>query len=181
MIKGFFGFISALGLFFAVFGIYFIIAGYGARSWPAAEGMIEATNVRVNILLAGRGSVTDSSREARRTYYPEITYRWMVDGQTYTGTRFALGEAHPDFPDRQDAQEAARRFPSGQAIDVYFDPEDPGSAVIDRSLKLGAFVPLPLGLFFAAFGVFGLRMVPAMEAAMARGAEITERLPGAGQ
>jgi len=38
-----------------------------------------------------------------------------------------------------------------------------------------------LGLFFAAFGVFGLRMVPAMEAAMARGAEITERLPGAGQ
>lgn len=181
MIKGFFGFIAALGLFFAVFGIYFIIAGYGARSWPVAKGTIESTSVRVNILLAGSGSVTDSSREARRTYYPQITYRWEVDGQTYTGSRFALGEEHPDYPDRQDAQEAAKGFPAGGAIDVSFDPQDPSSAVIDRSLKLGAFVPLPLGLFFAAFGVFGLRMAPAMEASMARGAQIATAPPGAGQ
>lgn len=178
MIKGFFGVIAALGLFFAVFGVYFIIAGHGARSWPAAEGTIVSTNVRVNILLAGRGSVTDSSRESRRTYYPEIDYRWTVDGQTYSGTRYALGEAHPDFPDRQDAQEAARSFPPGQTIDVYFDPRDPSSAVIDRSLKLGAFVPLPLGLFFAAFGVFGLRMAPALEAASKRGARPPVRAPG---
>ncbi len=178
MIKGFFGVIAALGLFFAVFGIYFIIAGHGARSWPAAEGTIESTSVRVNILLTGRGSGTDSSREARRTYYPEISYRWMVDGQTYTGSRFALGEEHPDFPDRQDAQGAAKRFPAGGAIDVYVDPEDPSSAVIDRSLKIGAFVPLPLGLLFLAVGIFGLRMAPALEAAAQRGARPAVHSPG---
>ncbi len=171
MIKGFFGFIAALGLFFAVFGVFFIIDGLEARSWPAVEGSVVSTRVLTKTLMQQQSDFSESRREARRSYFPEITYRWTVDGRGHTGSRYALGESHPDYKHREDAREAARRFPPGRAIDVYYDPADPSSAVIDRSLKLGAFVPLPLGLFFLAAGVVGLRFAPAIEAAARRGSE----------
>lgn len=173
MIKGFFGGIAALGLACAVFGVFFIITGYEARSWPQADGEVVSTTVRIQILMAGGSKATRTSRERARTYYPAITYRWAVDGQTFTGSRYSLGASHPDFSERQDAVRAAAAFRSGQPVTVYYDPADPSSAVLERSLQGGAFVPLPLGLLMLAGGVFGLRRAPAIDAAYRRGTKAT--------
>lgn len=171
MIKGFFGAIAALGLFFAVFGVYFIFYGFGARSWPSTEGEVMSARVRVNILTGGTASGR-SHREFDRTYYPEITYRWTVDGQVHTGSRWSLGESHPDYRERQEAAAAAADYRTGAPIEVFYDPDDPASAVLDRSLQGGAFVPLPLGLLMLAGGVFGMRKAPAIEAAARRNEEL---------
>jgi hypothetical protein len=170
MIKGFLGFIAALGLLFAIFGVFFIFDGLEARSWPSANGEVVSTRVQRHTFMQQKVEYSESRREARRTYYPEITYRWTVDGQSYTGSRWALGESHPDYKERPEAEKAAAGYPSGMAIDVYYDPADPSQPVLDRSLKLGAFVPLPLGLLFLAAGIVGLRFAPAIEAAAHRGA-----------
>lgn len=170
MIKGFFGAIAALGLACAVFGVYFIITAHEARFWPRTEGEVVSTTVRAQTLHAAGTQASRRARERFRTYYPEITYRWTVAGQAHTGSRYSLGESHPDYPERAQAVLAAATYPGGRTVDVFYDPADPGSAVLDRSLKGGAFVPLPLGLLMLALGAIGLRHAPAIEAAARQGA-----------
>lgn len=166
MLKGFFLVMTALGLATAAFGIYFIFYSNEARSWPSVQGEVVGTTVRT--YTARAGSVTTSrDRERLRSFYPAITYRWTVDGRSYQGSRYSLGEAHDDYPERAEAEQAAATYPAGGPIAVFYDPADPASAVLDRSQQGGAFVPLPLGLLMLAIGVFGLKKLPQIQAAAA--------------
>lgn len=167
MIKGFFLVLSALGLAMAAFGVYFIGYSNDATSWPSVEGRIVQTTVRTWTPRRPGGAGTDSERQRRRRFYPEVTYQWAVDGQTFTGSRYSLGESQDDHEERADAVEAARRFPAGGPIEVFYDPADPSSAVLDRSRQGGAFVPLPLGLLMLGVGLAGLKWLPQIKAAAA--------------
>lgn len=166
MLKAFFGTLALLGVALAVFGVYFIWYGIEARGWPSVQGQIVATMVRSHTLGTVPRGLPADQRERARTYYPEVTYRWSVGGQTFTGSRYALGESQEDFSERADAERAAARYPAGQAIEVFYDPADPSSAVIDRSSQSGTFVPLPLGLLMLAMGAGGLLKLPQLRAAM---------------
>lgn len=52
-------------------------------------------------------------------------------------------------------------------ITVYYDADDPAQAVLDPSLSVGVYVPLPLGLVFAGLGWALFRFGPAIERAAA--------------
>lgn len=168
MLKAFFLGLTALGAACAAFGVYFILYSQEAGSWPTVEGRIVSTAVRAHTPRRGSTTLTPSERERRRRYYPEVTYTWTVDGRTFEGSRFSLGEGLPDHGEREQAEAAARAFRPGAPIAVFYDPAEPSSAVLDRSQKWGAFVPLPLGLLMLAAGVGGWLKLPALQAAAAQ-------------
>ena len=112
-------------------------------------------------------ATTGTTGTSRNRYYPEITYRWTVDGQSYEGDRYRLGETHEKYLEREAAVVAAGAFKNGMPIPVYYQVDHPSSAVLDPSLSVGVFVPLPLGLLFLASGWALLRFRPAIEKAMA--------------
>lgn len=154
MIKLFFWSMLGLGFAMATFGIYFIAYSNAARSWPSVEGQIVSVSIRTH------SSIHDgrhSGAHRQRSYFPQIRYRWSVAGRSFEGRRYALGEEHEDYAERSEAQRAAAQFAAGTAVEVFYDPADPASAVLDPSQRSGAYVPLPLGLLMLAVGIAGMK------------------------
>ena len=168
------GFLLLFGLFLASFGVYFIGLGHEAEGWLETEGRVVSSHVRTETHTAPGNSVNRIVR-----YYPSITYEWTVDGTSYTSSRYRLGETHEKYADRGDAVAAALKFRTGSPIPVYYDEDHPKSAVLDPSLSVGVFVPLPMGLLFLICGWVLWRHGPAMEKAMAaqRTASATRAAP----
>lgn len=74
MIKGIFTVLSFLGLAMATFGVYFMLYGNAAQSWPSVEGRIISVQVRIYISIATSTYRSRGERDQLRTYYPQVTY-----------------------------------------------------------------------------------------------------------
>lgn len=140
------GLTAVLGLAMIIFGVLFVMEGNASSSWPTAEGKV-----------AGIWVQRDTSDEGTRTYTYEVTYNYTVQGLPYTADRFSLGSgptASRRFNEEEDARaEAREKYPIGSLVLVSYDPEDPGSAVLQPGADWGTYVPLILGLFFLVGGV----------------------------
>lgn len=163
MVKAAFGGLVLLGLATTVFGIYFIFYGNDAASWPETQGVVVSAEVATRTPLRGTGGARSlGQRQRMRQFYPSITYRWTVNGQAYTGSRYQVGANAESYyvAEREKAQAEVAKFPPGRAIPVFYDPADPSAAVLVRDVSAGVYVPLPLGLVMLALGLLGLRFVP---------------------
>ena len=92
-----------------------------ARRWPAAPGIIIGAEVRVT---------PESGEEP--FYDAVVRYAYTVQGQEYEG-------AQDDLTYVSNAQDAAlaivARYPVGAAVPVYYDPQVPQRALIDRGIR----------------------------------------------
>ena len=160
--------LSAIGLAMLLFGIYFIVLGDEVTRWPSTEGTILETRIRIWSPVRTtfeeqrlKGDITE--------YYPQIEYQWTVDGTTHQGRRYKIGTTHDKYEDRDDARAAARSFVAGAPITVYYDPDEPSQAVLDRSKDWFALlVPSVLSLVFLGTGIGLYRAGPAIQAAANR-------------
>lgn len=163
--------LMAFGLYLAVFGVTFIADGFAVRSWEEVPGQIIDVRIRIDSSLQDN----DFSRRKHRRYYPEITYRWTLQGQEYEGDRYRLGTTFEKFKTREAAVEAGRSFSPGAAVAVYVDPSNPSAAVLDRRPS-ATFVPLLIGILFMATGglLFGFKDQIAARAAKGQPSVETE-------
>ena len=65
--------------------------------------------------------------------YPEVEYTYTVKEQRYKSQNLAWGSAYRLT--RTGAAQAAARYPVGTQVDIYYDPDAPSDAVLDRSLN----------------------------------------------
>lgn len=94
-----------------------------AGTWPSAPGVVQTSAVREKV-------ESDSEGDSETAYYPEVGYRWTVQGQDYAGRRIAFGEA-PRFAREAAAQAICARYPVGAAVSVRYNPDQPGEAVLE--------------------------------------------------
>ena len=140
-----------IGLALLAFGFLFVQEANASRDWPTVTGRIQ--NVRVTWDLTNyQESMPD------REYYFEVQYAYAVDGQSYTGERFSLGDgsnaAGRTYHSEDEARAAAAAaYTAGSDITVYYDPAGPEAAVLQPGAGLGTYAPLILGLFFLLVGV----------------------------
>jgi hypothetical protein len=101
-----------------------------ARRWPAAPGIIIGAEVRVT---------PESGEEP--FYDAVVRYAYTVQGQEYEG-------AQDDLTYVSNAQDAAQaivaRYQVGASVLVYYDPQAPQRALIDRSIRPHHLVGLSL-------------------------------------
>ena len=88
-----------------------------SRSWPSVRGQIVAV-----------GYLESTSQVSRRTfvhYVPHWEYAYEVNRQRFTANRIrqAEGIQTHDAP-------ANQRFRVGEEVEVFYDPDDPGSALL---------------------------------------------------
>lgn len=140
-----------LGLAMTWFGVVFVGEANESRDWPVAEGKVQ--NVRVT------WDTTSSSGEAipDREYFYEIKYEYVVDDQVYAGDRYSLGDGSNAAGRRYNTEEEAREaayavYNAAQAVPVYYDPVDPGSAVLAPGANSGTYVPLIFGVVLLLSG-----------------------------
>ena len=86
--------------------------------WPTIAGTITTSRVAEFHLY-------DSATE----YSADVTYEYSVDGQQYVSDNFDFG-ASGSTTNRSQAQDIVDRYPSGMAVNVHYDPDNTGSAVL---------------------------------------------------
>ena len=138
-----FGAVAAIGLYHT----YAHVGGWlQTRSWQPV--MIEVLDTRL----------ISSGRKSHRV---QAVYRYQVDGKTFRSTRVgytdhadAIGSWHEDaFRKLEDARLGGRSMPA------WFNPRDPGEAIIDRSLRWGLMLfAIPLTAIFLSGSILMVRM-----------------------
>lgn len=120
-----------------------------SQPWPATAGRI----LKAELVWAGL---------RQRRPRPRLEYEYHVGGRQYVGQR-RLFEGLRVY-ETEAAQQVLERYPAGQTVTVYYDPDQPAEATLERrhdglvSGLLIAFVLLfsPAG-FCLITGLIGLR------------------------
>lgn len=120
-----------------------------SRNWtPTAGRIVDAKLERMGV--------------RRNLLRPHLEYEYHVAGRHYASTRRVF-EGLQLYEDRA-AQAILARYPAGQAVTVYYDPDQPSEATLERrqaGLASGLLIGLVLLFSPAAFclitGLIGLR------------------------
>lgn len=127
------GFACATAAMFALVTILKWREVWAARHWIPVKGKITSSRVEAReVAVSGSGSDTTTASEIRN--FPAITFEYTVDGRKLRGTRYSLrhevGNVH--------IPETLARYPRGAEVAVFYDPSDPGKAVIERTMPAGS-------------------------------------------
>jgi len=91
-------------------------------TWPSTEGEILVSRAYpLNESHDGAGTPT-------RQWMVDVTYRYTVQGRTYTGDR--LRAFIPPLSDEATARALIAGFPVGARVRVYHDPDRPDRSVL---------------------------------------------------
>ncbi len=115
-------FISGMGLLLLAIGITEIRRARASKSWPLARARVIGAGVRPN--RHARGATT---------YEPVVQYAYEVDGEAYTSTRVAAGEA--DFAFEAEAVRFVERYPAGAEVTIRYAPGQPALAALEPGLR----------------------------------------------
>ena len=113
---------------------------------PSGGSVPNVAQVPAQVVSSELGFRVDSDNN--RFVDPDVTFRYDIDGKTYTGDRVSFGSGDAAW-----SQARVNAYPVGQVIDVRINPDDPTDAVIEpggrgweRFLPLGGLVPLGVGV-----------------------------------
>jgi hypothetical protein len=180
--------IGWLGVFVAALGIVALLWGLSVRSrantlvaaagqWPTAPG----TMIAAEVLKGG------TSRNP--TYTPAVRYEYEVGGRKYVGDRLRPGYLTVGW--RGTAERMIQPYPVGAAVAVRYDPDDPGSSLLELQTSSSPMVAVVLGAVLilmgggivvaAMAGVFSRHNVRSGSAAtdVARGLAVDDRMAAA--
>jgi hypothetical protein len=87
------------------------------NQWPSTMGTVN------NSYLERRHSSDDGS-----TDYPVVQYSYQVQGQVYQGSKLAPG---PEVGG-SGAGKVVARYPAGAQVMVFYNPQNPSEAVLER-------------------------------------------------
>ena len=149
----------------ALLGAAFSVAGFArtrrlasaSARWPTVAGTITASDVIEE-------QIEDTSREDKsiirmiHRYQVDLRYAYQVGKRDFVGTAGNWGWTGI-YGLRELAEKAAGQYRQGQPVTVYYDPEQPGNAVLEPDNRQGSLAPLVIaaictvagGIFLAFF------------------------------
>ncbi|MES0022427.1 MULTISPECIES: DUF3592 domain-containing protein [unclassified Mesorhizobium] len=102
--------------------------------WLPATGKIISSRVEAReVRRSGVGSDSSDTTEMRN--FPAITFEYKVGKKKYQSSRYSVKENLGNF----EVTETLAQFPTGAEVTVFYNPANPGKAVIERTLPDGAF------------------------------------------
>ncbi len=113
-----------------------------ARTWPTAPGVMEYLN----------GNCHRSHRSGRWCNV-RGRYHYQVGNVTYVGRRITFDDADVGYVEQLDS--LIHKYWTGAVVDVYYDPSDATTAVLDRRNRLHYYE----AAIFAAGAVVGLMIL----------------------
>jgi hypothetical protein len=117
------------GLMFGLFVIVFIpfemYKKSQAESWPSRSGVVTLSTATRHSGSAGRTGAAPYYTADVCGIYEDNGEKFCVDRIRYGGFRFGAG--------KDAARDTAARYPVGSKVDVYHDPDDPRTTVLEAS------------------------------------------------
>ena len=138
-----------LGTAFLFIGGLTLSKGDATHSWLSVQG-------KITVASSVDKRQSSGSQSSTWSYYPYWEYEYTVAGQRFTSHQIREGEGSRGHNTREAADQAAvSRFPVGTQVTVFYDPEDPSSAVLFRGASPGGVhLLVGTGLFLIALGFF---------------------------
>lgn len=121
-----------------------------ANYFPTVLGKITNSEVSTPIVGVGR-----ESGDRIQTFTLDITYKYVVNGKTYSSKKRRWHEVQSSFHRYHDS--IARKYPLGKSVTVFYNPKNPNIAVLEPGLGLGALTGLFLFTSSIAFLIFFIR------------------------
>ena len=149
LVMVFAGVFLVAGVIILLWGITSSRSAFTSQKWPAETGTITASSIE-----------TSRSNKGNTMYSADIRYTYQVNGQGYTGSKVSFGDVSTS--DSADARKIVSRYQSGQAVTVYYNPQDPQQAVLETGFSPGLFLPLGIGTVFSLVG--GLLLIAVVSA-----------------
>lgn len=110
-----------------------------SRRWPSVQGRILQSTL-------DRHSRSGSGY----SYTPRIRYAYVVDRQEYESSQInfwgVVGGSE------WIARRTTARYPEGARVPVYYNPEGPSEAVLDRAFSPLVLILPPVGIFLGVLG-----------------------------
>jgi hypothetical protein len=140
---------NLIPLFFVILGLVVLYIYFrnmarvrASEGWPASQGTILESWVREE-------TSTDSDGSSSSHYYPEVRYGYQVMGSEYQGDKIAFGPKTGGA--RGKAMKVLSKYPKGGTVTVFYDPEKPSVAVLERNISKAFLV---YGVILIAMGIF---------------------------
>jgi len=143
-----------LALLGTVFGVATFIrgrrlAGASAR-WPTVAGIVTTSGVIEEVIEDKSNDDKSFIRKIHR-YQVDLRYAYQVGKRDFVGTVAGWGWT-AIYGLRDVAEKAASRYQLGQPVTVYYDPEQPGNAVLEPDNRQGSLAPLIAAAICAVAG-----------------------------
>ncbi len=134
-------------------GVLFII-GHDAlievaqtETWPSTEGVVLEATVEAESVQTGEINST--------SFYPHVVYHYTVAERQQTGDRITWNN-DLSFQSTLQAKEVLADYPVNQAVTVYYNPQNPGQAVLRRGGGESMEILRGLGIIVLAAGALFL-------------------------
>jgi hypothetical protein len=89
------------------------------QDWPRTTGTILKSRVQVS-----GGDIT--------SVHPHIEYRYLIGAIEYTSTQIRPGDQILSIYGGNEAYDLVDQYPVGAEVDVFYNPEDPSQAVLEK-------------------------------------------------
>lgn len=123
------------------YGPWMLLRAKATESWPSVQGVITGTAL---------DSHTDSKN--RTSWSVHVDYDYQVDGAAYHGERYSIA-GDPGSETLHGAEQIQAGFPTGSPVEVFFDPEDPASAVLAQGGSRKAWLTILFGFMLVIAGM----------------------------
>jgi hypothetical protein len=117
------------------------------KSWPSVPGTITSSRVsKKEVSVESHGSTSLQTQ-----YEPHVKYSYTVTGTLYHGERIGNGILVSSLSGP--SKRIVKRFTAGATVPVYYDPEDPSQAVLEKT-RLSDEIGFLVGVGFCFISVF---------------------------
>ncbi len=140
-------FIPIFGIVVIGQGLSTFNTGMASSTWPHVTGKMVRASVRT------QGTVEQNSyrnRPTSPTYYPEVTYEYTVNGQTYQSTRFTAQDS--GYSTSLEAFNAIDQVNGKDGLTVYYNPGNPKDAMLKPGVSGNSYGSLFVGILLLIFG-----------------------------
>ena len=126
---------AAIGCWLTYRGIVRTWTVIASSGWPAVNGRI----VDAGMKPCGKSGKPDC--------HPIVKYEYEIDGRKYSGT--AINPTKEGGYSEPEAKELLEQFGTGRIVQIYYDPKDPGSALLVHGRLVPSYpISIVVGLFF---------------------------------
>jgi hypothetical protein len=138
----------------AVFSVVAFVRGRRLASastrWPTVAGIITASGV-IEEAIEDKSNDDKSFIRKIYRYQVDLRYAYQVGKRDFIGTSANWGWT-AIYGLRELAEKAASQYRQGQPVTVYYDPEQPGNAVLEPDNRQGSLAPLIFAAICAVIG-----------------------------
>ena len=125
-------------------GASLIMTGIKSSGWSKTKGLILSSEVTTSY----------NEHHSKTTMTPVVTYKYALNGREYQSRQVSTGDHGSG--DIKQARKVVERYCPGMEVTVFFNPNDPGNAVLEPGLSISSVIILGVGVVFFCAAILGL-------------------------